>query len=124
MSEPDSEEMLRARVRDALAALPGPDRARLAAIERALSARRRRRRWPWALALALGLTAAAAAAWYGLAPPRTPAPESAPARGEQTPARSAAQRAHRTPPAHDAAGRTEPPGADDPARAAPLIYRE
>ncbi len=77
-SEDRHEERVRDAVVAALERIEGPDRGRLARIERELLARRARRRrgphWWWAI-VGLGLAAGAGAAWWGLqsAPEEPPA---------------------------------------------------
>lgn len=69
MTTDDGEGELRARVQEALATLPGPDRGRLATIEHGLPGRRRHRPWLVPLLLGAALAGAAAAGWYAVSRP-------------------------------------------------------
>lgn len=121
MTDPDHEERLRRRVGTAVAAMPGPDPARLAAIRRALP--RRRRRTPalvWGIAAAGALAAAAgASAWYL---------QGAGTAGDTPVGDTSRGAVHEAaePPAHEPAGATDPAGdaarEDQPSDR--IIYRE
>jgi len=126
MSASDEEEHLRGRVERSVAAMPGPDPARLAQIRRGLGvARVRRTSRLWiAVALALGAGAGATAAWF--AGP----PSDATGRGVDDSAATASPEAEGTGPRTSAQGEGgrvasdpddgEPDGDDD----SPIIYRQ
>lgn len=118
MANEDGEGAIRARVNRAMTAVPAPDPARLARIERELPPRQRRRpravaAWWWAIALG-GIAAAAAGAYWavergGPAAPtqeRTPTSDSVNGRGSG---------------ARD--GGTTEPGSDAEDRDGPVIYQ-
>lgn len=119
MANEDDEGAIRARVNRAMTAVPAPNPARLARIERGLSPRQRRRpraiaAWWWAIALG-GIAAAAAGAYWAVER------SGQAARTQQEPTSMSDSVNDRQSGARDAG--TTAPGSDTDDRDGPVIYQ-
>lgn len=129
MTERDPEGELRARVQQALTAMPGPNPARLAASRprTAVQPRRRARQLWLAAALALGVGSGAAAAWWiHLAEDRLDRGQAGEdAQGQAETGESLREEDRRAEGSTDAAD-SEPAGndADDRDKPEPVIFRD